>query len=182
MPRLYLVRHGRAAAGWEQDDPGLDDLGRAQADAVADRLAPIGPLAVITSPLRRAQQTAAPLAARWKTAADIAHAVRELPSPDGVATSERSEWLRSVLGGRWPALGPRYVQYRDDVVAFLRSLARDTVVFSHFVAINAAIGAAIGDERMVILALDNGSVTTIDADADGLTVVEGGDEADTLIR
>jgi broad specificity phosphatase PhoE len=182
MPRLYLVRHGRAAAGWEEDDPGLDDLGRAQADAVAERLEPLGPLAVVTSPLRRAQQTAAPTAARWDTVARIAPAVRELPSPDGVATPERSEWLRSVMGGMWSALGPRYVHYRDDVVAFLRSLASDTVVFSHFVAINAAIGAAIGDDRMVILALDNASVTTIDADAKGLTFVEGGDEADTLIR
>ena len=36
MPRLTLVRHGRAAAGWGDDlDPGLDDLGRAQAESVA---------------------------------------------------------------------------------------------------------------------------------------------------
>ena len=29
MTRVYMVRHGRAAAGWNVDpDPGLDDLGR----------------------------------------------------------------------------------------------------------------------------------------------------------
>jgi broad specificity phosphatase PhoE len=182
MPRLYLVRHGRAAAGWEEDDPGLDDVGRAQADAVAERLAPLGPLAVVTSPLRRTHETAMPLAARWRTVARVDPAVRELPSPLGVATHARSEWLRSVMGGEWPALGPRYTHYRDAVVAFLRSLEGDTVVFSHFVAINAAIGSALGDDRMVILALDNGSITTIDADTEGLTFVEGGDQADTLIR
>ena len=86
------------------------------------------------------------------------------------------------MGGMWPALGPRYLRYRDDVIAFLRALDGDTVVFSHFVAINAAIGAAIGDDRMVILALDNGSVTTIDVDSGCLTLVEGGHQADTLIR
>ena len=36
MTRLYLVRHGRAAAGWDTDpDPGLDEIGRGQAQAVA---------------------------------------------------------------------------------------------------------------------------------------------------
>jgi broad specificity phosphatase PhoE len=182
MPRLYLVRHGRAAAGWAHDDPGLDDLGRAQADAVAERLAPLGPLALVTSPLRRARETAVPFEARWGTIATIAPAVRELPSPEGVPAIERPDWLRSVMGGTWAALGHRYVQFRDDVVAFLRDVAVDTVVFSHFVAINAAIGAAVGDDRMVVLALDNCSVTTIDANLDGLELVEGGRQADTLIR
>jgi broad specificity phosphatase PhoE len=180
MPRLYLVRHGRATAGWEEDDPGLDDVGRAQADAVADRLAAVGPLAVVTSPLRRARETAAPLAARWDTVARVAAAVRELPSPDGVATAERPDWLRSVLGGR--ARGRAIAIPRMMWWVPACSLGADTVVFSHFVAINAAIGAAIGDDRIVILALDNGSVTTIDADPDGLAFVEGGDQADTLIR
>jgi hypothetical protein len=32
VTRLHLVRHGRAAAGWDTDpDPGLDDIGRRQA-------------------------------------------------------------------------------------------------------------------------------------------------------
>ena len=32
MARLYLIRHGRAAAGWDTAmDPPLDDLGREQA-------------------------------------------------------------------------------------------------------------------------------------------------------
>jgi broad specificity phosphatase PhoE len=182
MPRLYLVRHGRASAGWEQDDPGLDDLGRAQAEAVADRLAPVGPLALVTSPLRRARETAEPFEARWGSIATITEAVRELPSPDGVPAIDRPDWLRSVMGGTWDALGPRYLQFRDAVVAFLRGVTVDTVVFSHFVAINAAIGAAIGDDRIVVLALDNCSVTMIDADADRLDLVEGGQQADTLIR
>ena len=36
MPLIYMIRHGRAAAGWDADmDPGLDDLGRSQSEAVA---------------------------------------------------------------------------------------------------------------------------------------------------
>ena len=66
MARIYLVRHGRAELGWGMDyDPGLDDLGRSQASAAANKLAPLGPLEVISSPLRRARQTAMPLAELW---------------------------------------------------------------------------------------------------------------------
>ena len=64
----------------------------------------------------------------------------------------------------------------------LRSRDADAVVFSHFIAINAAIGLAIGDDRLVIRSLDNCSVTTIDVTRGKLHLVEGGHEADTLIR
>ncbi|MDP9464079.1 MAG: histidine phosphatase family protein, partial [Actinomycetota bacterium] len=67
MTRLYLVRHGRAAAGWNTDpDPRLDALGLDQATSVARRLAPLGPLPILSSPLLRCRQTAAPLAEIWQ--------------------------------------------------------------------------------------------------------------------
>jgi broad specificity phosphatase PhoE len=183
MTRVYLVRHGRAAAGWDTDpDPGLDDLGRSQADAVSARLAPLGPLAVVASPLRRCQETAAPLAHRWRVPVCTDPAVAEIPSPDSVSMADRVDWLRAAMGGPWAALGPRYTSFRDDVVAAVAALPADTVVFSHFVAINAVIGAALGDDRLVIRSLDNGSVTVVDVSHSGLQLVEGGHEADTLIR
>ena len=98
MTLLYLVRHGRAAAGWNTDpDPGLDDLGRHQAEQVAARLAPLGPLAVVTSPLRRCQETAVPLCRTWRTTARIEPAVAEIPSPEGVDMADRVEWLRVAM-------------------------------------------------------------------------------------
>ena len=46
MALVRLVRHGHAAAGFSADhDPGLDDLGRAQAAAMADRAGPARPAA-----------------------------------------------------------------------------------------------------------------------------------------
>ena len=59
--RLHLVRHGRAAAGWDDDpDPPLDDVGREQADAVAERLAAtVGrPIAVVNRGQTRADPVA----------------------------------------------------------------------------------------------------------------------------
>jgi probable phosphomutase (TIGR03848 family) len=64
---VILLRHGRTTAnasgvlaGWT---PGvhLDDSGRAQAQAVAQRLAPVPLAAVVSSPLERCRQTAGAL-------------------------------------------------------------------------------------------------------------------------
>jgi broad specificity phosphatase PhoE len=183
MTRIHLVRHGRASAGWGTDpDPGLDEIGASQAVRVAERLAPLGPLSVVSSPLLRCQETARPLVALWATATSIDPLVAEIPSPEGVAMPDRVEWLREAMRGTWSALGPRYIAFRDGVAAALLACTQDTVVFSHFVAINAAIGAATGDDRLVIRSLDNTSVTVIDVVDGVLQLVEGGREADTLIR
>jgi broad specificity phosphatase PhoE len=183
MTRLYLVRHGRATGGWDVDpDPGLDELGQQQALAVADRLAPLGPLEVLSSPMRRCQETSAPLARRWNAPVAIEPAVTEIPSPDGYALNERIEWLRNAMAGEWGALGPFYTGFRDSIAERLVRCTVDTVVFSHYIAINAAIGVALGDDRLVIRALDNCSVTVLDVVGGRLQFVEGGHEADTLIR
>ncbi|HEY7626713.1 MAG TPA: histidine phosphatase family protein [Ilumatobacteraceae bacterium] len=183
MTRLYLVRHGRATAGWSVDpDPGLDDVGKLQARAVAERLNPVGPLPIITSPFRRCRATAVPLASLWNVDAPVVDAVGEIPSPEGVDMADRVDWLRAAMAGTWSDLGARYVGYRDGVVTALVGLGGDTVVFSHFIAINAAIGAALGDDRLVVRSLDNCSVTVVDVVAGALQLVESGHEADTLIR
>lgn len=191
MARIYLVRHGRAAAGWDVDaDPDLDDLGRAQATAVTEQLVDLGPLTIVSSPLLRCRSTAAPLSAAWQTEARIEPMVAEIPSPEGVAMVDRVDWLRKAMTGTWADLGPRYTEYRDRVIATVAALAPDTVVFSHFVAINVLVGAALGRDELVIHSLDNCSVTIIDTGADSadgvgsrqISLVEGGREADTLIR
>lgn len=66
---LLLVRHGRTAlnaAGALRGhlDPPLDEVGQAEARAVADVLGPCLPVRIVSSPLVRATQTAAPLARR----------------------------------------------------------------------------------------------------------------------
>ena len=70
MPTVILVRHGRTAAnasgvlaGWT---PGvlLDDEGRRQAAAVAERLAAVPLAAVVTSPLERTRETAEAIVCR----------------------------------------------------------------------------------------------------------------------
>lgn len=182
-----MVRHGRAAAGWNVDpDPGLDELGRSQSLVVAARLSKLGPLPVMSSPLLRCQQTAFPLATKWEKDVVIEPLVGEIPSPQGYALENRVEWLREVMAGTWSDVsassGAHYRTYRHDLAQCVASIDTDTVIFSHFIAINAVIGEALGDDRVVIRQLDNCSVTIFEV-ADGqLEIVELGGEADTLIR
>lgn len=180
---VRLVRHGRAAAGWDTDpDPDLDDLGRSQAAAVASALPVTASTSIVTSPLRRCRSTAAAFAEVAGRAPVVEPAVAEIPSPDGVAMADRVDWLRAAMLGTWADLGPRYSAYRDRVVATVSSLPDGTVVFSHFVAINAVIGACCDDDRLVIRSLDNCSVTTVTIEDGRLRLLAGGHEADTLIR
>lgn len=187
MTCVYMVRHGRAAAGWDIDpDPPLDELGRSQALAVASRLSSRGPLNVVSSPLLRCQQTAFPLATAWKQQISIEPRVGEIPSPEGYALADRVTWLREAMAGTWSEVaetsGERYGIYRRSIAECIAGLTVDTVVFSHFVAINAVIGAATGDDRVLVASLDNCSVTIFDVRDGRISLVEVGGEADTLIR
>jgi len=92
------------------------------------------------------------------------------------------EWLRAAMTGTWSDLGGEYVTFRDRVLATLSRIGTDTIVFSHFIAINSVIGACLGDDRLVVRSLDNCSVTIVDQVGAALQLVEGGHEADTLIR
>ena len=171
---VRLVRHGRAAAGWNVDpDPDLDDVGRQQAAKVGAELIAIGSLAVVTSPLLRCRSTARFYADRAAHSVTVEPAVAEIPSPEGIEMADRVDWLRSAMQGTWADLGPRYTSYRDEIVDFVQGCVGDTVIFSHFIAINAVIGACLDDDRLVIRRLDNCSVTTVAVGSDRLRLVAG---------
>jgi broad specificity phosphatase PhoE len=178
MARIYMVRHGRAAAGFGQSlDPGLDDLGRSQAQAVADELSTLGPIEILTSPLARTRETAAPLAKLWKLEPDVERAVAEIPSPHGMGLEERALWLRKLMAGSWRDVSPDLAEWREHCIATVVALPQDTVIFSHYVAINVLVGAAIKDDRVVVFSPDNCSVTVFETDGATLRLVEKGKEA-----
>jgi broad specificity phosphatase PhoE len=89
-----------------------------------------------------------------------------------------------VLDGRWSSLSPELRAWRDGVVAALVEAADqgDAVVFTHHVAINAALSTAGGDDRVRIARPDNGSRTVFEVVGGGLSLVVLGGEADTQVR
>ena len=178
MARIFMVRHGLAAAGFGEDmDPGLNAQGHAQAEAVAERLKGIGPRPILTSPLRRARETAAPLARLWNRTPVIEPAVAEIPSPKGMSLEERVVWLRGLMGGSWRDVTPELARWREVCIAAITERSDDAVIFSHYVAINVLVGAALGDDRVVVFSPENCSVTLLDTNTGPLRVLLKGSEA-----
>ena len=178
MPRITLIRHGHAAAGFGEDmDPGLDAAGHAQAEAVAAKIQEIGPLPVLSSPLRRCRETAAPLAKLWSKTPIIAPAVAEIPSPKGVSLEDRVGWLRTLMAGSWTDVPDDLQAWRAACVAAVAALKEDTVAFSHYVAINVLMSAATGDDRVVCFSPAYCSTTVFDNAGGKLKLVEKGEEA-----
>lgn len=178
MTRLHLVRHGKAAAGYGQDpDPGLDDEGHHQAAAAAEALRDRGPLPVLVSPLRRTLETAWPFERQWDAAALVEPRVGEIPSPTADLT-HRSRWLREVLRGSWHELSASARAWRQELIELLVGIDTETVVVTHFVAINVVIGQARGDSAVVQELVTNGSRTVVELVESSLRVVEVGATAD----
>ena len=184
MPTVFMVRHGRAAAGFDSHrDPGLDAVGRQQAEATAAALADAlpTPLAIVSSPLARARETATPLAQRWNTEPAIEPRIAEIPSPvDDLR--ERATWLRGVMAGPWAALPRNLLHWRQQMIDCILGLEQDTVAFCHFIAINVIVGAATDDTRLIAFRPDNGSVTRFSTEGDELALVELGRQAHTSVN
>ncbi|HUR76726.1 MAG TPA: histidine phosphatase family protein [Acidimicrobiales bacterium] len=183
MPLVTLVRHAKAAAGWDDADPPLDATGQAQAESVAAALG-AEPRPLFTSPLRRARATAAALERLWSVESVIDPRVGEVSAPADFDVASRSSWLRGFLAGTYSDAGLGYDSWRGVVLDALRALPDGAVVVSHFVAINAAIGKAWGDDRVVCQMIDNCSRTTLDIDlsTDSWQVVELGVAAATVVN
>lgn len=136
---------------------------------------------LFTSPLARARQTAEPLANRWARTPLVEHRVAEIPFPT-TDLAERSRWLQSVMPGSWSDLDAYWQTWRRNLVQCLVAQETDAVFFSHFIAINVAVGAALNEDRMVVFRPDNASITVLSNDAGMLHVEQLGSEASTRVN
>src|SRR5262245_23583772 len=189
MAKLYLVRHAHPAAGWgEHADPGLDATGRRQAEEAAETLArALDRSPIYSSPLRRCRETAHPLERLWRRSAQVFEPVTELPSPP-FSLEGRQRWLRQTTQGTWqdlsgraPAGSPDYLAWRQTLLDSLGGLREDSVVFSHFIAINVAVGAALSRDDVVCFWPDYASITCVETGNGRLRVVDLGRQADTTV-
>ena len=181
MPKIYVVRHGEAAAGFGADaDPGLSLEGRRQAEQTAQDLKELGPLAIYTSPLARARETAAPLAALWNVPPIVEPRIAEIPSPTSDLEA-RATWLRGVMRGPWSDLSADLKTWRRELIDWVVAAPRDAVFFSHFVAINLLAGEAAGSADMVVFRPAYCSITSFDTATGRLTMIGRGDEGETRV-
>ncbi len=177
---IFLVRHGRAEAGVEDLDPGLDDLGREQALAVARALRAPGAQRLVVSPLRRTRETAEPIATALGVEPELRAEVAEVFDPS-MPVDERRAMLGPFMAGRWSEQPVHLQSWRRGVVDTLLELGlaasaagRDVVVVSHYIAISVAVGEATGNDRVVPAPIANASITSLRAGHGGLQLLEAG--------
>lgn len=177
------MRHGEAAASWAQaPDPGLSALGREQALAAASSLQSVvaaGGVQLISSPLSRARETAAPLAAEHGLAVQVEEAFREIQAP--VPLAERQDWLRRFMRQRWDEQAESLHQWRERASRQLLAQRTTVVVFTHFLVINAVVGQIQGAAATLCCWPDNGSITHLRQLDGKLELVALGAQMETVV-
>ncbi|MFT4615592.1 MAG: broad specificity phosphatase PhoE [Bacteroidia bacterium] len=180
---LFLVRHGEAAASWgESTDPGLSELGREQAVAAAQILQPqaSADTRLVSSPLARAQETCTPLAQALQRDVAIDDVFCEVPSP--VPLEQRQDWLRGFMQQEWAEQEESLLAWRDSAYARLLSFDAPTVVFTHFLVINAVVGVIEDYPATLRFWPDNGSITHLRHTGERLELVALGAEIETRVN
>lgn len=187
MTRIYMIRHGKPLSTWGQAgdaDPGLDETGRAQAQAVSETLLqmPERPTLVISSPLRRCRETAEPFAAALGVDLEIDPTFGEIPTPASVSHEHREAWLRQAFAGRWSEIQGD-LDYEDWRRRIAEGLAQrpGAAVFSHYVAINAAVSVLTGTDAVLSFRPDHTSVTSFELEDGRLALAELGRQAETRV-
>lgn len=185
MARLYLVRHAKAAARFDEDpDPSLSEEGKDAAIELALEMESLGPMPIYTSPMERARETALPLANRWGMVPEVSAAFTEIPTPNEVAErglAARGPWLQQLAKEKYPAQPPIIRAWREGLIGMLKSCRSDTIVFTHFMVINAAMGAALNDDHLVVMQPDYCSCTIVETSSRGISLISRGTEAQTKV-
>ena len=116
--RVILVRHAEAAPGSPDDARSLTPEGREAARRLGERLAAEPIDAVLTSPLLRARETAAPIAEAAGVEAEPDERLAPGASPDEVraAVADRGETV--VVVGHQPDCGDAVLALTGREVAF----------------------------------------------------------------
>lgn len=182
---LLLIRHALPVRVDEGDgdgpaDPGLAPLGHAQSVALAQWLAVERVDAVWSSPMRRARETAAPLAKHLRLPVDV---------DDGLAEYDKDslsyipiEELKAANDPRWFELPERPEQFVHEVVeAVERVIAshagQRVAVVCHGGVINAYAGHVLGISDPLFFLPAYTSISRVLASGNGIRSISSLNEA-----
>lgn len=182
--QLVLIRHAlplRTRAG-EGADPELAPLGWEQAGRLVQALERFAVSRVVSSPQRRAVQTAEPLADHRGLGVDLDERLAEYDR--GLSHYVPIEQVRVELPEQWERMAAGELPDSVDVEAFRTRVRagladvvaaaghRETVaVFSHGGVINIALHEVLGTARLLSFPIDYASLTVLRVSRGGTTTV-----------
>ena len=142
---IYLIRHGKTETPWvKHADSKLSALGQEQACALVDSWSFPAPRKVVSSPLKRALETAQPLAGHYGIDVEVIDSFGEIPAPQ-VGDPEREPFLKRLIDPNttWKDFDDgRVLEWRERLIREAMNLPDQTAVFTHYATINALISAA----------------------------------------
>ena len=188
---LIIIRHARperADGVHATADPPLSESGRQQAEATAAFLAGEPVHHIVSSPLRRAQQTAEPLAARLGIDLETNEGLREI-DPFGGSYVPAEELgadhhvVQTFVGDRFALFDSvggidvfrsTVVNAFDAVIAANRG--RRVAVFTHGMVLGCYLTALVGHQDPFVLVADYCGIYRVEAAANGIRTLRSANE------
>ena len=181
---IILIRHGEAASSWVDDpDPGLSTRGKNQAETVKENLKYFKSqnFQLISSPKKRAIETAQPTSLDWKSEVKIDDTFSEIPASN-IKLERRMEWLKSMMNMDIAMLPKDIKEWRSRIIEKLINIKSNSIIFSHFMVINVVVGYIKNHPILLSMYPDNGSLTKIKVSNGKISLIKIGDEKNTKIN
>ncbi len=177
---LVLVRHAQPVRVDEGEadgpaDPGLSEPGKGQARLLADWLAAEPLDALVTSPLRRARETAAPVAETLGLAVEVDPGLTEYDATAGAyipieeLREAKDERWYATIEGRWAdAGGVDPAEFQRHVVPAIDALierfaGRRVVVVTHGGVLNVFLAHVLGTRSLLFFHPEYTSISRVHA-------------------
>ncbi len=196
---LLLIRHALPVrittedSGGAPADPGLTETGHNQAARLAAWLSAEGVDGVVSSPLRRATETAAPIAGALGLTTKVVDGLHEYDSaadsyiPIEEMRAEKSERWRAMVEGRWEDYGgeppeefrARIVPCLDRIIS--ENPGRRVAAVCHGGVINVYLAAILGIDRHLWFDPEYTSISRVRASRNGTRSVASVNESAHLV-
>lgn len=196
---LILVRHGEPVritseeSGGAPVDPVLTDRGHAQAERLAQWLVHEHVDHIVSSPLARAHQTAAPVAMVHGLEVEILDGLREYDSEsdsyipvEELKATKDPRW-DAMVNGEWQSFGGESPdQFRARIVAHLDAIieshqGQTVVVVCHGGVVNTYLGSILGIDQPLWFDPIYTSISRVRANRTGIRSVSSVNEVGHLI-
>ena len=181
---IILVRHGEASASWSEDlDPGLsiDGINQAKKLCEDESLKNLHNFKFISSPRERAQVTSSFLSSKLNKVIEINDVFDEIPAK-GVLLEDKMEWLKSIASMPIKDLPISVQKWNEKIIDTILSINQDSIIFTHFMVMNAVVAYAKQFSKLVNISPDYTSTIKITAKDSQIISLKVGNQKKTKIN
>ena len=181
---IILVRHGEASASWSEDpDPGLSKNGINQAKILCEdeSLKNLQDFKFISSPRQRAQETSSFLSNKLNKVIEINNVFDEIPAK-GVLLKDKMDWLKGIASMPIRDLPISVQEWNGRIIDTILSINQDSIIFTHFMVMNAVVTYAKQFSKLVNIRPDYISIIKIKVKDSQIISLKVGDQKKTKIN